>query len=135
LPALTFRTSPLYRADGNWRGALRANFAKLSDLLRAKVVRIPPRREGVNVMGQKWTATLKVEFEMKDGQTPNRAESLLRGAVVQFRLNIVKGRIDRRVKPGSAKLEILKQGRADTPDERDLKSKKAADSPFGKTQR
>jgi len=86
-------------------------------------------------MGQKWTATLKVEFEMKDGQPPNRAESLLCGAVAQFRLNIVTGRIDGRVKPGSAKVEILKQGPADTPDERDPKSKKAADRPFGKTQR
>ena len=68
-------------------------------------------------MGQKWTATLKVEFEMKDGQPLHRAENVLRGAVAQFRLNIVTGSIDGRVKPGSAKVEILEQGPADAPDE------------------
>ena len=42
-------------------------------------------------MAQKWTATLKVEFEMQDGQPPHRAENVLRGAVAQFRLNMVTG--------------------------------------------
>jgi len=65
----------------------------------------------------KWTATVKVEFEMKDGQPPNRAENVLRGAVAQFRLNIVTGQIDGRVTPGSAKVEILEQGPADAFDE------------------
>ena len=68
-------------------------------------------------MGQKWTAALKVEFEMKDGQPPHRAENVLRGAVAQFRLNIITGSIDGRVKPGSAKVEILRQGAVDAPDD------------------
>ena len=80
----------------------------------AKMVRIPPRGEPVNVVGQKWTATLKVEFEMQDGQPPHRAENVLRGAVAQFRLNMVTGHINGRVKPGSAKVEILEQGPVDT---------------------
>ena len=69
-------------------------------------------------MGQKWAATLKVEFEMQDGQPPYRAENVLRGAVAQFRLNLVTGHINGRIKPGSAKVEILEQGPADAPDER-----------------
>ena len=80
----------------------------------AKMVRIPPRGEPVNVMGQKWTATLKVEFELQDGQPPHRAENVLRGAVAQFRLNMVTGHINGRIKPGSAKVEILGQGPVDT---------------------
>ena len=68
----------------------------------------------MNVMGQKWTATLKVEFEMQDGQPPHRAENVLRGAVAQFRLNMVTGHINGRIKPGSAKVEILEQGPVDT---------------------
>ena len=68
-------------------------------------------------MGQRWIATLKVEFEMKNDQPPHRAENVLRGAVAQFRLNVVTGHIDGRVKPGSAKVEILEQGPAGTPDE------------------
>ena len=69
-------------------------------------------------MGQKWAATLKVEFEMQDGQSPHRAENVLRGAVAQFRLNLVTGHINGRIKPGSAKVEILEQAPADPPDER-----------------
>ncbi len=68
-------------------------------------------------MAQKWTATLKVEFEMQDGQPPHRAENVLRGAVAQFRLNMVTGQIDGRVKPGSAKVEILEQGPAGAADD------------------
>ena len=68
-------------------------------------------------MGQKWAATLKVEFEMQDGQPPHRAENVLRGAVAQFRLTW-NGHINGRIKPGSAKVEIFEQGPADTPDER-----------------
>ena len=82
------------------------------------MVRIPPRGEPVNVMGQTWTATLKVEFELQDGQPPHRAENVLRGAVAQFRLNMVTGHINGRVRPGSAKVVILEQGPADAPDER-----------------
>jgi hypothetical protein len=65
-------------------------------------------------MTQKWIATLKVEFEMRDGQPLNRAPNVLRGAVAQFRLNIITGTLDGRVKPGSAKVEILDQGPVDT---------------------
>ena len=72
----------------------------------------------MNVMGQTWTATLKVEFELQDGQPPHRAENVLRGAVAQFRLNMVTGHINGRVRPGSAKVVILEQGPADAPDER-----------------
>ena len=64
-------------------------------------------------MGQKWAATLKVELKCK---TAN--ENVLRGAVAQFRLNMVTGHINGRIKPGSAKVEIFEQGPADTPDER-----------------
>ena len=70
-------------------------------------------------MGQKWIAMLAVTFEMKDGQPPNRAENVLRGAVAQLRVNIMTGRIDGRVKPGSAKVEILRQGAVDAPDDGD----------------
>ena len=65
-------------------------------------------------MSQKWIAPLKIEFKMKDGQPLRGAQNLLRGAVAQFRLNLITGSIDGRVKPGSAKVEILDQGPVDT---------------------
>jgi hypothetical protein len=69
-------------------------------------------------MRQKWIATLKIAFEMKDGQPLRSAQNVLRGAVAQFRLNLITGSIDGRVKPGSAKVEILDQGPVDTVGER-----------------
>ncbi len=68
-------------------------------------------------MGQKWIAMLAVTFEMKDDQPPNRAENVLRGVGAQLRLNIMTGQIDGRVKPGSAEVEILRQGALDAPDD------------------
>ena len=44
----------------------------------------------------------------------NTIRPQLRGAVAQFRLNMVTGHINGRVKPGSAKVEILEQGPVDT---------------------
>jgi hypothetical protein len=75
-------------------------------------------------MSQKWTATLKVEFEMRNGQPLHRAPNVLRGAIAQLRLNIVTGSLDGRVKPGSAKVEILDQGPVDIAGERQSKATK-----------
>ena len=66
--------------------------------------------EAVKVMGQKWTATLKVEFELQDGQPPHRAANVLRGAVAQFRLNMVTGHMNGRVKPGSPRSRFWSNG-------------------------
>jgi len=57
-------------------------------------------------VGVKWTARLKVEFEMEDGAPANLAETCLRVAVGEFRRCIETGVIDAGkigVKRGSAK--------------------------------
>ena len=45
-------------------------------------------------MGVKWTAKLKVDFEMEDGAAANLAETCLRVAVGEFRRYIETGVID-----------------------------------------
>ena len=64
-------------------------------------------------MGVKWTARLKVDFEMEDGAPANLAETCLRVAVGEFRRYIETGVIDAGkigVKRGSAKVLIVAQG-------------------------
>jgi hypothetical protein len=57
-------------------------------------------------MGIKWTAKLKVEFEMEDGQPKNLGNTVLTREVNQFQNNIERGTgIGRTgVKHGSAKV-------------------------------
>jgi len=63
-------------------------------------------------MGEKWIATLKVEFEMHDDRTEGMAKMVLQREVGQFRNNIERGLGigPTGVKPNSAKVEILSQG-------------------------
>jgi hypothetical protein len=63
-------------------------------------------------MGTKWAATLKVEFEMEDGQSKNLPGIILRREASQLQLNIERGIGVARtgVKPGSARVEIASQG-------------------------
>lgn len=63
----------------------------------------------------KWTATLKVTFEMELGQPDSLAKTVLMREVGQFRQAIERGSgIGRTgVKPGSAKIDILSQGPAE----------------------
>ena len=64
-------------------------------------------------MGIKWTARLRVDFEMEDGAPQNLAETRLRTAVGEFQRNIETGLIGAGktgVKRGSSKVEIVAQG-------------------------
>jgi hypothetical protein len=64
-------------------------------------------------MGVKWTARLRVDFELEDGAPANLAETCLRVAVGEFRRHIETGVIDAGkigVKRGSAKVVIVAQG-------------------------
>ena len=63
-------------------------------------------------MGIKWTATLKVEFELVDGQEESLARVVLTREVGRFRLGIEQGigLAPTGVKRGSAKVEIASQG-------------------------
>jgi hypothetical protein len=64
------------------------------------------------VMGQKWIATLKVEFEMEDGRPDGLAKMVLLREVGQFRNNIERGLgiAPTGVKANSAKVEIVSEG-------------------------
>ncbi len=67
----------------------------------------------VTPMGVKWTARLKVDFEMEDGAPANLAVTCLRVAVGEFQRCIETGVIDAGkigVKRGSAKVLIVAQG-------------------------
>ena len=65
-------------------------------------------------MGIKWTATLKVEFELADGQEERVARVVLTREVGKFRVGIQQGigLAPTGVKRGSAKVEIVSQGTA-----------------------
>ena len=63
-------------------------------------------------MGIKWTATLKVEFELVDGQEEPLARVVLTREVGRFRVGIEQGigLAPTGIKRGSAKVEIVSQG-------------------------
>jgi hypothetical protein len=63
-------------------------------------------------MGIKWSGRLTVDFEMEEGASAHLAEVRLRVSAAQFQRFIESGRGDgrTRVKPGSAKVEIVAQG-------------------------
>ena len=63
-------------------------------------------------MGVKWTARLKVDFEMDDGVSAHLAEARLKVSAAEFQRFIESGRGNgsTRVKPGSAKIDIVAQG-------------------------
>lgn len=63
-------------------------------------------------MGIKWTATLKVEFELVDGQEERLARVVLTRELGKFRVGIEQGigLAPTGVKRGSAKVEIVSQG-------------------------
>jgi hypothetical protein len=62
-------------------------------------------------MGIKWTATLKVEFELVDGQEERVARVVLTREVGRFRVGIEQGigLAPTGIKRGSAKVEITSQ--------------------------
>jgi hypothetical protein len=65
-------------------------------------------REGP--VGVKWTARLRVDFEMEDGAPENLAQNRLRTAVGQLE-HFIETSVDKKlVKQGSAKVEIVAQG-------------------------
>jgi len=63
-------------------------------------------------MGIKWTATLKVEFELVDGQEERLARVVLTREVGKFRVGIEQGvgLAPTGVKIGSATVDIASQG-------------------------
>ena len=63
-------------------------------------------------MGIKWTARLRVDFEMEDGASENLAQARLRTSVSRFQQYIESGETGTRtfVKHGSARVEIVAQG-------------------------
>ena len=63
-------------------------------------------------MGVKWTARLRVDFEMEEGIPENLAQNRLRIAVGQFVhfIEIGAGTAKTLVKVGTAKVEIVAQG-------------------------
>jgi hypothetical protein len=63
-------------------------------------------------MGVKWTARLKVDFEMDDGVSAHLAEARLKVSAAEFQRFIESGHGNgrTRVKPGSAKFDIVAQG-------------------------
>src|ERR1700730_10311493 len=63
-------------------------------------------------MGIKWTARLRVDFEMEEGAQEQQAETWLRTSAGQLRYFIEDGTGIRKtlVKRGSAKVEIMAQG-------------------------
>jgi hypothetical protein len=63
-------------------------------------------------MGIKWTARLRVDFEMEDGASENLAQARLRTSVSRFRQYIESGETGTGsfVKHGSARVEIVAQG-------------------------
>jgi hypothetical protein len=63
-------------------------------------------------MGIKWTARLRVDFEMEEGAPENLAQNRLRTAVGQLEYFIESGASIGKtlVKQGSAKVEIVAQG-------------------------
>ena len=66
-------------------------------------------------MGIKWTAKLRVEFEMMDDQPAGLERFVLTRVVNQFRRYVEGAReiaMPTGVKPGSAKVEIVSQGPA-----------------------
>jgi hypothetical protein len=65
-------------------------------------------------MGTKWTARLRVDFEIEEGAPPNLAEMRLKRSVAEFQRYIETGAIGKTgVKHGSAKVEIVTQGQTD----------------------
>jgi hypothetical protein len=63
-------------------------------------------------MGIKWTARLRVDFEMEEGAQEQQAETWLRTSAGQLWYFIADGTGIRKtlVKRGSAKVEIVAQG-------------------------
>ena len=63
-------------------------------------------------MGIKWTATLKVEFELVAGQEERLARVVLTREVGRFRVGIKQGigLAPTGIKRGSAKVEIVSHG-------------------------
>ena len=63
-------------------------------------------------MGIKWTARLRVDFEMEEGAQEHQAETRLRTSAGQLQYFIEEGTGIRKtlVKRGSAKVEIVAQG-------------------------
>jgi hypothetical protein len=63
-------------------------------------------------MGVKWTARLKVDFEMDEGISANLAEARLKVSAVELQRFIEMGHGNGRTrdKPGSAKVDIVAQG-------------------------
>ena len=66
-------------------------------------------------MGIKWTARLRVDFEMEEGIPENLAQNRLRIAVGQLEhfMEIGAGTAKTLVKVGSVKVEIVAQGPTD----------------------
>jgi hypothetical protein len=64
-------------------------------------------------MGVKWSAKLKVDFEMDEGVSAHLAEARLKVSAAEFQRFIESGHGNgrTRVKPGSAKVDIVTQGR------------------------
>jgi len=66
-------------------------------------------------MGMKWTAELKVTFEMEDGQPEHLPRMVLMREVGKFQHGIERGErelssVPTGVKGGSARVEIVSQG-------------------------
>jgi len=64
-------------------------------------------------MGIKWTARLRVDFEMEEWQIPHLAAIHLQTSVDEFQRILETGLMGAEktgVKPGSAKVEIVAQG-------------------------
>jgi hypothetical protein len=65
-------------------------------------------------MGVKWSADLRIEFELKDGQPERIAPSVLNREAGRFKEAIEQGGgifvLQTGVKAGSASVEILNQG-------------------------
>ena len=64
-------------------------------------------------MGMKWTARLRVDFEMEEWAAPDLAETRLKTSVGEFQRHLETGLIGAGktgIKHGSAKVEIVAQG-------------------------